>query len=136
MRKSTIAEVGIIIILAIALIGSIISAKTVEIFIETQYVFTVVNGIATCTGIIVTFTATLIVLGITKEIFNIRKDNLRLIFTFLGIFTSLSFVGASFLILIGGHYIEALRGSMMGLYISIFLLTYVLLLIGIKSEPS
>jgi hypothetical protein len=84
---------------------------------------TIINGVATSTSVIVTFTGLLMTLGISSKLVELQGEKRRLYFTivFLGLSGFLLFLAyiTEMMSLDTGHFVESLKLSMVGLVISI-----------------
>ncbi len=84
---------------------------------------TIINGVATSTSVIVTFTGLLMTLGISSKLVELQGEKRRLYFTivFLGLSGFLLFLAyiTEMMSLDTGNFVESLKLSMVGLVISI-----------------
>jgi len=87
-----------------------------EISLETQFVPTLLNGITSCTGLIVGFTITVIVITISQ--FKNPHDTTRIAFTLLFLLFSVGSLFGGYTELMHHRYYTALETALYGLVLS------------------
>jgi hypothetical protein len=93
-----------------------------KITISTQLIPTIVNGVTSCTAVSVAATGLLFTVALANKLMTFPKNKMRLFFSILLMIFSVVFVSQAFENLIEEHYEYAIRNSLTGMFVSVFLL--------------
>jgi hypothetical protein len=92
---------------------------TQTIFLETELIPTVLNGLISSTGFSVGFTATLIGLGLKKELFKLQTCRRRFAITLFLLVVPVVTMFLSYGALVLGDYYKAFRWAITGLIVAL-----------------
>jgi hypothetical protein len=105
MRKFTIVEAFILPII----IFSFAYTWTRPVYLDLQFMPTVINGSITATGLMVGFTGTLILMGLSNSVFKLKKNSVRITVTIAALAFSLGLIWVAYLSLVSVNFHLALK---------------------------
>lgn len=105
LRKFTIVEA---LVLPIVVLGFAYT-WTRPVYLDLQFMPTVINGSITATGLMVGFTGTLILMGLSNSVFKLKKNTVRITITIAALAFSLGLIWVTYLSLVNVNFHLALK---------------------------